>query len=45
MLCITAAVITDAGTLKAQTASWTEVGSSAPSARADAAIAYNAATH
>lgn len=46
LLFMAAAAVTDAGTLRAQTASWTRVGySSAPSARADAAIAYDAATH
>src|ERR1700734_174328 len=41
-----ATVITDAGTLIAQTISWVKVGySSAPSARENSAIAYDAATH
>jgi len=42
---IAATVITDAGTLKAQTVSWTQVGySSAPSARENSGIAYDSAT-
>jgi hypothetical protein len=45
-LFIAATVITDAGTLKAQTVSWTQVGySSAPSARENSAITYDVATH
>ena len=45
-LFIATTVITDAGTLKAQTISWVQVGySSAPSARYNSAITYDAATH
>ena len=44
-LFIAAVVITDADTLIAQTINWTQVAySSAPPARADAAIAYDPAT-
>ncbi|MGA3073250.1 MAG: kelch repeat-containing protein [Bryobacteraceae bacterium] len=43
---ISAAVITDAGTLKAQTVSWIQVGySSAPSARQSPGIAYDVVRH
>jgi hypothetical protein len=46
LLFIAVTVMTHAGTLKAQTVSWTQVAySSAPSARENSGIAYDAATH